>query len=166
MAATTRKASSLSSVVVCLYLLAFQPGTEPVPGFTNAPRNANHQHQPMQQEQALITVEVDIFSGMPNPEWTLSEASATMLMAKLSGMPKTTVGPRSTNLGYRGLVVRIAGEGERTLFIHKGLIESRQGDSSTFLLDKDRAVEGWLIRSGRESLSDEVRRLLDAELPD
>jgi hypothetical protein len=52
------------------------------------------------------------------------------------------------------------------LFIHKGLIESRQGDSSTFLLDKDRAVEGWLIRSGRESLSDEVRRLLDAELPD
>ncbi len=118
----------------------------------------------MPMEHTRITVEVDIFSGMPNPEWTLSEASATMLLAKLCGLPPAKAAPRSSKLGYRGLVVHIAAQAERTVLIHQGIIESRQGDSSTFLLDKNRALETWLIHSGRESLSDEVERVLDAEL--
>lgn len=150
--------------MVCLNLLAFPPGTESVPGFAQAPRQANHHQRSMPQEHPQITVEVDLFSGMPNPEWTLSAASATMLLARLCDMPPTTGAPRSSTLGYRGLIVRIAGQDERTLFLHQGLMESRQGDSSIFLLDKDRALEAWLIQSGRPFLSEEVRRVLDAEL--
>ena len=53
-----------------------------------------------------VEVEVDIFSGMPNPRWTLSEADADVFLSKLAGLQKAVARPRSVNLGYRGLVVQ------------------------------------------------------------
>src|SRR4029453_8944325 len=64
-------------------------------------------HSPlMQVHMTTIVVEIDIFSGMPNPDWILPAGDATEFLARLSGLQKTATRPRSANLGYRGLVVR------------------------------------------------------------
>lgn len=150
-------------VGVGFILLGLQPGTEGVSGCVNKPMPTWRNHNVRQAHMTTITVEIDIFSGMPNPEWTLSEASAAMFLSKLSGLQKTTERPRSTNLGYRGLVVRMSQAG-RQMHIQNGLIESSDGTSSTFFLDPQRSLERWLIETGRKSLSHEILEVIDADL--
>jgi hypothetical protein len=151
-------------VGVGFILLVLQPGTEGVSGCVNEPMLTWRNHNVMQVHMTTITVEIEIFSGMPNPEWTLSEASAAMFLSKLSGLQKTTERPRSTNLGYRGLVARMSQEAGLQMYIQNGLIESSDGTSSTFFLDSQRSLERWLIGTGRKSLSHEILEVIDADL--
>ncbi|MBP2473848.1 hypothetical protein JOF53_002720 [Crossiella equi] len=59
----------------------------------------------------MLEVELDIFSGMPNPTWHLSEADERELVARVTSAPEQ-LSPVATedeqfSLGYRGLVVRM-----------------------------------------------------------
>jgi len=58
----------------------------------------------------MLEVELDIFSGMPNPTWVLSKRQETTLYELLKAEPNQispvmTLGMR-LGLGYRGLIVR------------------------------------------------------------
>lgn len=58
----------------------------------------------------MLEVELDIFSGMPNPKWTLSETEEKILLDMIISDP-TQISPVHTQeeqfgLGYRGLIVR------------------------------------------------------------
>jgi hypothetical protein len=55
-----------------------------------------------------VVVEVDVFSGVPNPTWTLDAESATrlaMFVSHLTPAPDGTA-PSDPGLGFRGFVVR------------------------------------------------------------
>lgn len=56
----------------------------------------------------MLEVELDIFSGMPNPVWILSEKEEKELIDRLTSEPSqiSTVSDEQFSLGYRGLVVR------------------------------------------------------------
>jgi hypothetical protein len=58
----------------------------------------------------MLEVELDIFSGMPNPAWILSEKEEKELIDRITAEP-TQISPAHTldeqfSLGYRGLIVR------------------------------------------------------------
>jgi hypothetical protein len=58
----------------------------------------------------MLEVELDIFSGMPNPTWILSEKEEKELLDRITSEP-TQISPVHTldeqfSLGYRGLIVR------------------------------------------------------------
>lgn len=58
----------------------------------------------------MLQVELDIFSGMPNPKWLLSKKEEKELLDRIMAEP-TQISPVSTldeqfSLGYRGLIVR------------------------------------------------------------
>jgi hypothetical protein len=58
----------------------------------------------------MLEVELDIFSGMPNPRWVLSEKEEKELFDRITSEP-TQISPVHTleeqfSLGYRGLIVR------------------------------------------------------------
>jgi hypothetical protein len=58
----------------------------------------------------MLEVELDIFSGMPNPKWILSEKEEKELLDRIIAEP-TQVSPAYSldeqfSLGYRGLLVR------------------------------------------------------------
>jgi len=58
----------------------------------------------------MLEVELDIFSGMPNPTWILSERQEGELYELLSAEPdqisSATIISKRLGLGYRGLIVR------------------------------------------------------------
>ena len=58
----------------------------------------------------VLEVELDIFSGMPNPTWMLSESQEKTLLELLRSDPAQTSPVRTTSqrlrLGYRGAIVR------------------------------------------------------------
>jgi hypothetical protein len=58
----------------------------------------------------MLQVELDIFSGMPNPVWRLSSRQEAMLYERLDAEPRQMSPVRTAaetfGLGYRGLIVR------------------------------------------------------------
>ncbi|MCP3802763.1 hypothetical protein NLX83_26160 [Allokutzneria sp. A3M-2-11 16] len=48
-----------------------------------------------------MEIELDVFSGVPNPRWTLSGAEARRLVALLPATPE----PEREGLGFRGFVL-------------------------------------------------------------
>lgn len=59
----------------------------------------------------MITIELDIFSGLPNPSWTLTEKEERELIDRVIAEPALTAPPETVGgLGYRGLIVTVCGE--------------------------------------------------------
>lgn len=60
----------------------------------------------------MLQVELDIFSGRPNPSWTLSGKEEKELLDRLTAEPKAILPPAATNgrLGHRGYIVTAVSE--------------------------------------------------------
>lgn len=101
-----------------------------------------------------MTVELDAFSGRPNPVWTLTAADAGELAALLRDLPEASDAslPEPT-LGYRGFRVRNpGGEGgvpERLYVSRGGVLRVFEDAERGRTLRDDAGVEAWLISIAR-----------------
>lgn len=116
------------------------------------------------QHDKTVDVEIDIFSGMPNPVWTLSDTQAAVFLAKLSELQEIEAKPRSSNLGYRGLIIRIQQGANQEMHIQNGFVEVSGIMASTFFLDPNRSLERWLLATGRAFVDKGVFKVIDADL--
>lgn len=57
------------------------------------------------EKQTAMTVELDVFSGRPNPTWTLSEKESTELLNLLKSLPAAKESNEEDGLGYRGFIL-------------------------------------------------------------
>lgn len=101
-----------------------------------------------------MRVVVDVFSGRPNPTWSLDPAQREELLGRLAalaeGAPPAADAP---GLGYRGVEVGAApceASPFDTVRAAGGAIEVQPG--SRRLVDPGRALERWLIESGAPHL--------------
>lgn len=110
-------------------------------------------------ERTEVTVELDIFSGRPNPSWTLAPPERDRLLRELRLRTREVAAPRSLpGLGYRGFVLRIAAGGTtEVITVGEGTIE-RNGALHP---DRDRAVERYLLRT----MPADLRAQFSAVLP-
>jgi hypothetical protein len=93
----------------------------------------------------MFEVELDIFSGRPNPRWTLDAREEAELVERLLDRTVPYVEPMDTDgyLGYRGFVVRASGATAATLE-SRGLptaFRVRDGLGSSI----DLGAESWLL---------------------
>lgn len=105
-----------------------------------------------------MQVEVDMFSGRPNPHWELTVPESQEFARRFQSLSaQKGEGFVNEGLGYRGLIVRESGEeveGEGEIVISQGLVVAkRQGKSQQFT-DHNRALEKWLIQTGEGRLDD------------
>lgn len=82
-----------------------------------------------------VEIELDVFSGRPNPSWTLDDDAAAELLARLGDAPRP---PPPGHLGYRGFLVH------------------RSDVPSTVHVHGDQALERWLLASGGAHVPSEV----------
>jgi hypothetical protein len=113
-----------------------------------------------------VVVEVDVFSGVPNPEWTLDAASAarlTTLVSHLTPAPNATPPPDS-GLGFRGFVVRGLGVGsaqaspgaEATLRVRGVDVVVTSGDRRVLFTDPGHEVYTLLRDLALDHVPDEI----------
>jgi hypothetical protein len=105
----------------------------------------------------MTKVTLDIFSGLPNPTWELSEQETQELMSRLEALPRTEKIVEPPTLGYRGIVVE--GGSDRLdgpLRIYRGTIAAPDGARS----DPDRSLETWLLETADPPLDEDIRTLL------
>lgn len=112
-----------------------------------------------------VAVEVDIFSGRPNPVWTLSDVETAAFIKKLSALPPAPAKMLSNPLGYRGLIVQMTqGSQDYTIQIQNGVVQVMHAGAGSYFEDRDRSLELWLVSTGKPWVSDEVFKLIEAEL--
>ena len=109
--------------------------------------------------QVRVEVELDIFSGMPNPTWVLTNAEAASFVEKLAAMSLTSATELSGNLGYRGFIVQVT-EGVNTQLIHiqTGIVQISIGATNAYANDEDRELERWLLNTGKPHLKNEFSK--------
>jgi hypothetical protein len=104
-------------------------------------------------------VEIDIFSGRPNPRWELSEtenSELTRLVDRLdpaSGSPS----PSPPGLGYRGF--RLRDTAGATWLAYGGFIQS----PDALIADPHRSVERFLL-DRLPATYDDLRSSIESEL--
>ena len=108
-----------------------------------------------------VAVELDVFSGRPNPTWTLAEPDATAYREKVGGLPVASSGQVANNLGYRGFVVRT---GDEVVVVQRGVVRKTKGSTTAYASDPNRDLERWLLRSGRSSVEPEVLTSVEREI--
>ena len=106
-----------------------------------------------------MLVELDAFSGRPNPRWQLSESEAAelaRLIADLQPAPGTS-SLRPPGLGYRGF--RLQGSSGETYRVYRAFVQRQD----SVLPDPDRRVEKFLVEHLPPTLND-LRPWLEAEI--
>jgi hypothetical protein len=101
------------------------------------------------------TAELDLFSGRPNPAWSLGEPEASSILAAWEALAPARPIPYPERLGYRGVVV-VFDDGMR-LTIADGIADL----GGVARADPDRALERLVVTSGRGTVDD---ALLDGVL--
>lgn len=103
-------------------------------------------------------VELDIFSGKPNPSWRLSIEQVDFLQASLKSLDVSCEKPIAPDLGYRGFVVTL--NNNVRIIIYGGTISIHK----KVFLDRDRKLERWLVRTGDQKISEALKQVVLKEI--
>jgi hypothetical protein len=81
------------------------------------------------KQKMKISVELDVFSGRPNPSWELNPSESGELLKQLSPLPEADKNKAEFNdgLGYRGFIVSVqdadkATESPEIYRVYKGFV--------------------------------------------
>lgn len=104
----------------------------------------------------MAMVEIDLYSGRPNPRFPLTAAQAAELLRRLGTLRTISAATAMPGLGYRGLVVSgLAGVTE--LRIGSGRVaRGGAGDVVAHYADPDRSLEQWLLDLAAAALPTEL----------
>jgi len=105
-------------------------------------------------------VELDVFSGRPNPTWTLAPALASDLQDRITRLaPSTRVGPSPQNLGYRGFIVQSESGSSSpvaTVRAFHGLVTVTTASGTACYVDPERRIELWLLSTAQPPLQPDL----------
>jgi hypothetical protein len=135
-----------------------KPSGTPMPaGGTTASPTARNETM-----TARVEVELDIFSGMPNPTWVLSDDEAERFLKQLEAAPRTSARELSGNLGYRGFIVQVTQGGSTQLIrVQNGIIHISEGATMAYARDENRDLERWLLEIGKPHLKNELYQIVE-----
>jgi hypothetical protein len=109
--------------------------------------------------------ELDIFSGVPNPTWSLADAEADSFMKRLAALPRTVPGQFPGKLGYRGFIVQCRqGTDAWSVRLQNGIVHISQGATNIYADDEQRRLERWLLNTGKPYLKAELFQIAESEL--
>lgn len=114
-----------------------------------------------------LVVQADVFSGLPNPEWSLEPGETgefRHLFARLRAADRS--GRLYDGLGYRGFVVfgtEWVLPGCDEIRVQAGQVVAHCGSGDRWYADPDRALERWLARSAEGRTEAGFSRMLRGE---
>lgn len=112
-----------------------------------------------------LRVELDIFSGRPNPVWTLPESGVNSLFEKISKLPPSPALKLPSQLGYRGFAIHLLENAQEVhIQVQNGTVLISREDVVSFFADPGRKLERWLLESGRNFIDEALVNIVEASL--
>lgn len=113
---------------------------------------------------AHVKVELDIFSGMPNPTWVLTNAEADSFVKQLAALSRTSATELAGKLGYRGFIVQVTqGPNTQLIRIQAGTVQISKDATNVYAYDEDRELERWLLNTGKPHMKNELFQIAERE---
>jgi hypothetical protein len=108
-----------------------------------------------------VRVELDIYSGRPNPAWDTSPAQTAAIKAALMRLPATTVAVQepAVGLGYRGFRLTDPDRDWRLRVYHSTVVE-KDGAHTIIRCDPDATLERTLAALASTHLDASTREFL------
>lgn len=97
-----------------------------------------------------LRVLLDIFSGLPNPQWQLGAEQSLAMVTLVSGLSAAEPGemPALPDLGYRGFEVSGFDADCNTYRVFRGYVDA----CGSIMRDPDNHAEIWLLQSAERTL--------------
>jgi hypothetical protein len=118
--------------------------------------------------EAPLQIELDAFSGLPNPRWELPATQAAEFLTLLRALKRADGAHGSGDgLGYRGFVVRPNGdplEGYDEIRVYRGTVTARRGDRTDSFDDSGLVLERWLVRTAKTHVAEPVLQYVESEI--
>jgi hypothetical protein len=95
---------------------------------------------------AVAVVTLGIYSGRPDPSWTLTSAEALTLSNMFAGLANVTGTPPVGGLGYHGYTITMP---TSTLIAYRGAISAPGEGSRAVMSDPTRSIERFLLETSR-----------------
>lgn len=116
-----------------------------------------------------VTVTLGLYSGRPDPAWTLTDVETARLLRLLTTLPTLPTAGASApsgGLGYHGftIVMKTAGGPDETYTAFAGTVVGGGDVVATHLDDPGRTVEAELLAGGRAHLTAQEAAAVDAAL--
>jgi hypothetical protein len=122
-----------------------------------------------------MRVEIDIYSGRPNPSWDLTTQEAGEFHARLLALPRSLAAAMPDGLGYRGLrVAAAAGTDDATpgqpgniavVELGAGMIRLQRADGAVeYYADTTHSLECWLLAKAQGRTDETARQAALANL--
>jgi hypothetical protein len=112
-------------------------------------------------------VELDIFSGRPNPRFALSASDAKTVTDLCESLPAGAgaASPAQDGLGYRGFRI-LDSESNLEAIVRGTAVQIRTGAAAAMEVksDGDRRLESALLRISRSHLSPEIYAYLESQV--
>lgn len=111
-------------------------------------------------------VTLDVFSGRPNPSWTLSEEQARTLERLLAGLERGPLAVPPDGLGYRLFRVDLSSRAGTAQMVeaYAGTVKRTQAGRTAYYTDGPREVERWLLETGRPHIPEQVLLHVKSEI--
>lgn len=110
--------------------------------------------------EVKMQVELDAFSGRPNPYWDLTPQEANEFVRLFQALlPSKEEGSIKEGLGYRGLIVTNYTkniEGYNKIVISNGVVIASKNKHSKQFTDQKRQLERWLFQTGKGRIDNEL----------
>lgn len=112
-----------------------------------------------------MQVELNIYSGRPNPGWRLSPEQVAELGSRLAALPLAHDAVLPEPLGYRGLTLTGGAGAASRIDIGSGVVLLQRADGSTeHRSDHQRSLERWLLGTAKGQVDDELWQMVMNEL--
>jgi hypothetical protein len=113
-------------------------------------------------DDAVAQATLKVFSGRPNPSWTLSVAETNELERRLAGLStKLPAAPNVPDLGYRGVQVTL---GAMEITVAGGGVSVQQSAAVTHFADTRRQLERWLVQTAQGKVSPDILKIAESDL--
>jgi hypothetical protein len=106
-----------------------------------------------------MEVELDAFSGRPNPQWRLSADMSSEVLSKIASLPMTKALPPEPGLGYRGFILH---ERNRSIRVFAGVIQVQESGGAIRAYVDTAGIEMELARdASRRGFKELVKEVLE-----
>jgi hypothetical protein len=125
----------------------------------------NKDGQQTMATSAVVTL--DVYSGKPNPEWSLSDSDAKELLQRIRSLAPAPGGSaRPEVLGYRGMEVEIPGgiDGATRFVFSGGTVSTTRQGVQTYYADPGRKTELWLANTGAGHVKAELLKQVTVQI--
>jgi hypothetical protein len=121
-------------------------------------------NEPGTREKRPMQVELDVFSGRPNPVWSLTNEQAKEFLAHFKGLKSTNSKRAPYNgLGYRGFKVTGFQDYDE-LAIWDKTVEARRGDKRNQWVDEHAALQKFLLKTSKSHIDEALYRSIAAAI--